>query len=119
MGAGRCELARVGALVARIEVEILVCAELGRIDEDRHDDPVGAPQALGDELDMPVMQRPHGGNEPGAQALRPPRLHAPPQLLDGAHDGNAVGHGSPLLMAMGFALLNPSYGVPCMAAIIC
>ena len=61
--ARRVQHRRVGRLAARIGGEILVRAELGRIDEDRGDDMVRAPPRLGDQRHMAGVERAHRRHE--------------------------------------------------------
>ena len=55
---------------AGIRREILVRAELARIDEDRDGNVIGAAFCLPHQGQMPFMQRPHGGHQ-GQLACRP------------------------------------------------
>ncbi len=87
VGAGRLEPGDIAFLVARIVRQVLVRCELARVDEDGDDHPFGVADGLIDQAQMAVVQRPHGGHDRRAQALRPPLADVLAQLLDGA-DGD-------------------------------
>jgi hypothetical protein len=77
------ELAPVAGFIAGISAEILVRAELPRIDEDRDHDSIGESKALMHQSDVALMQGPHGRHDRGPHRLGPPAGDGPAQLLDG------------------------------------
>ncbi len=64
--AGRLGESRVRRLVARVALEVLPFAELGRVDEDRGDDQVVLAARRIEERDVPGVERAHRGDEPDA-----------------------------------------------------
>jgi hypothetical protein len=87
--------AGVQAASARVAREILVRAELGRVDEDARDDPPADPPALRHKGEMALVQRPHGRHQDDPLAGTPPIGHAPAQGDEIAETlGDRFGHGS-------------------------
>ena len=68
--AGRLGERGVGLLVARVAVEVLPSAELGRVDEDRGDDEVVLAAGRIEERDVAGVERAHRGHEPDAFARK-------------------------------------------------
>ena len=64
--AGRLGDGGVRLLVARVALEVLPCAELGRVDEDRGDHQVVLAARRIEERDVPGVERAHRGDEPDA-----------------------------------------------------
>ncbi len=81
--AGLLQEAQVAGLVARVRLEVLVTAELRRVDEGGGGDARAARPGRLDEAQVPGVQRAHGGHE----AERPrERAQRRPRLGDGAGD---------------------------------
>src|SRR4051812_36185802 len=76
------EHARVGGLAARVGGEILVRAELFRVDEDRGDDLVPASPRLGDQGHVAGMERAHRRHQGERAARSAQRRHRLAQRLD-------------------------------------
>ena len=82
-----CQLAGIG-------VEILVRAELGRVDEDRHRNTVGQPLCFSDKRQMPFVQRAHRGHQcqrPATLAQGGSRISQHVERGDGLHENRPSG----------------------------
>jgi hypothetical protein len=84
VAAGALQHRRVAGLVAGIGGQILIRSELGRIDEDRRNHPLGMGPAKRDQAQMPLMQRAHGRRE------RDPLTRCAPGADPGAQIGNCA-----------------------------
>ena len=58
--------------IPRVGLEILVRAELRRVDEDAQDHTVGTPGRLIDQREVAIMQKAHGRHQAEAQAFAAP-----------------------------------------------
>src|SRR3546814_21056324 len=95
MAARRLQRSRVLPLLARIAREVLGRAELLRVHEDRCNDAVGLAQRRLHPRQMPLMQRPHGGNERPAEPPFAPAPPAPAPPRNGSTGVDRVGPSPP------------------------
>ena len=89
VGAAGLDRSMVGVAgeIPRVPVEVFVGAELGRVDEVRHDEEIARLPHPPDEGEMALVEVAHGGHE----ADRPPRgLRLPGDLLHGADPADDV-----------------------------
>ena len=84
VGAGVRGQAGVALLVARVGAEVGGVLELGRVDEQRHDDDVARRARLRHEREVPVVQGAHGRHEPDAAAVAARGRKRGAQVGDGA-----------------------------------
>jgi hypothetical protein len=92
IGTRRFQPRAIGRLVARIGGEILVGAELCRIDEERDDDAPAIGLGLSHERQMTVMQGAHGWHQADAVAGAAPGRDLLTQLGHAAERGDPAGH---------------------------
>ena len=87
--------AQVALLVARVAVEVLVRAELGRVDEEAHHDDVALGAGGAQQRDVALVEEAHRRDEADRAAFAPGRGQGGAQLIDPAHDagGSAGGDG--------------------------
>ena len=86
--------ARIARLVVRIRVEVLPGAELGRVDEQRHDDRVAALASRADQRQMSPVERAHRGDDADLAAAAAPFVERRAQIGLSAHRPHAVTSGS-------------------------
>jgi hypothetical protein len=86
----RIELGDILRFVARISIEILAFAELGRVDEETGNHQVAiAPRAV-DKRKMTFMQRPHGWHKPDQLTLISVGLSGRTQFGDCAQNSQGI-----------------------------
>src|SRR5439155_1143731 len=84
--------------------EVVAAVELDRVHEDGDDDAPRSPPRLGDQGDVPLVERAHGGHERDALAPRAgrvrPRLHGA-RLADGLHQPALAARGAKACASVG------------------
>jgi hypothetical protein len=93
VAADRGELGKVAGFVARIAFEVLVRGELSGVDEDRHHGAPAARLRQPHQLQVALMQRPHGGHQGNALAGPAPGPHFCPQRRQAALHRYGTAHG--------------------------
>src|SRR5258705_10778590 len=88
----------------RITLEVAAAVELDRVHEDRDDDAPRPPPRLGDQGNVPLVERAHGGHErdtltPRARRVRP-CLHGA-RLEDGLHQPALAARGAKACASVG------------------
>ena len=81
---------RVALLVARVAVEVLAVAELGRVDEEAHDDDVALLAGGAQQREMALVQEAHRRHQPDRAALGAGGRQRSAQLVLGADEGRAA-----------------------------
>src|SRR5690606_35904659 len=89
MGAERRQLGGIFMLCAWVGGQIGGIVELFRVDEKRHDDPVGFFESRAHQAQMPFMQGAHSWYDANRQVFLPPASNDPAQICHRPDDGNA------------------------------